>query len=114
MSICFFFSSRRRHTRWPRDWSSDVCSSDLRAGLLGRHAERDAPASALLALVRLVRRSSPAAAGLTGLALTRGPVASGGREAVPPRGAYLASPSTGTRRHQPSASGRATHSCACP
>src|SRR5690625_3221296 len=26
---CFFFSSRRRHTRWPRDWSSDVCSSDL-------------------------------------------------------------------------------------
>src|SRR5437660_9436339 len=25
----FFFSSRRRHTRWPRDWSSHVCSSDL-------------------------------------------------------------------------------------
>src|SRR6202000_3494449 len=24
-----FFSSRRRHTRWPGDWSSDVCSSDL-------------------------------------------------------------------------------------
>src|SRR5437870_12968206 len=28
----FFFSSRRRHTRWPRDWSSDVCSSDLVPG----------------------------------------------------------------------------------
>src|SRR5690625_7913132 len=28
----FFFSSRRRHTRWPRDWSSDVCSSDLFGG----------------------------------------------------------------------------------
>src|SRR5439155_2292359 len=28
----FFFSSRRRHTRWPRDWSSDVCSSDLSGG----------------------------------------------------------------------------------
>src|SRR5439155_13634234 len=27
--LIFFFSSRRRHTRWPRDWSSDVCSSDL-------------------------------------------------------------------------------------
>src|SRR5271166_6573484 len=27
--VFFFFSSRRRHTRWPRDWSSDVCSSDL-------------------------------------------------------------------------------------
>src|SRR6266487_3381715 len=25
----FFFSSRRRHTRWTGDWSSDVCSSDL-------------------------------------------------------------------------------------
>src|SRR3989449_7198289 len=33
MIICwvcvFFFSSRRRHTRCSRDWSSDVCSSDL-------------------------------------------------------------------------------------
>src|SRR5699024_11261529 len=28
-SFCFFFSSRRRHTRSKRDWSSDVCSSDL-------------------------------------------------------------------------------------
>src|SRR2546422_5284021 len=27
--MCFFFSSRRRHTRCSRDWSSDVCSSDL-------------------------------------------------------------------------------------
>src|SRR5690606_40500724 len=26
----FFFSSRRRHTRFSRDWSSDVCSSDLK------------------------------------------------------------------------------------
>src|SRR3712207_9319540 len=30
---CFFFSSRRRHTRYWRDWSSDVCSSDLQASL---------------------------------------------------------------------------------
>src|SRR2546430_7555702 len=28
-SFCFFFSSRRRHTRFDCDWSSDVCSSDL-------------------------------------------------------------------------------------
>src|SRR5690348_17798072 len=27
--VLFFFSSRRRHTRWTGDWSSDVCSSDL-------------------------------------------------------------------------------------
>src|SRR5690348_12210079 len=29
--LSFFFSSRRRHTRWTGDWSSDVCSSDLYA-----------------------------------------------------------------------------------
>src|SRR3712207_9004573 len=29
----FFFSSRRRHTRYWRDWSSDVCSSDLLSGM---------------------------------------------------------------------------------
>src|SRR6266436_6508087 len=29
MIVFFFFSSRRRHTRCSRDWSSDVCSSDL-------------------------------------------------------------------------------------
>src|SRR5256886_3908022 len=33
--IClFFFSSRRRHTRFDCDWSSDVCSSDLAKGAL--------------------------------------------------------------------------------
>src|SRR5690606_32769921 len=38
--IRFFFSSRRRHTRFSRDWSSDVCSSDLgvRASWYGRDA----------------------------------------------------------------------------
>src|SRR3712207_8468691 len=38
----FFFSSRRRHTRYWRDWSSDVCSSDLlhpRRRDLGGHRE---------------------------------------------------------------------------
>src|SRR5690606_39807841 len=30
LTCIFFFSSRRRHTRFSRDWSSDVCSSDLR------------------------------------------------------------------------------------
>src|SRR5260370_26419511 len=29
LSLVFFFSSRRRHTRFKCDWSSDVCSSDL-------------------------------------------------------------------------------------
>src|SRR2546427_3339917 len=34
MSIRFFFSSRRRHTRFDCDWSSDVCSSDLEVVVL--------------------------------------------------------------------------------
>src|SRR6266536_5027801 len=34
MPCSFFFSSRRRHTSSTRDWSSDVCSSDLRAVVL--------------------------------------------------------------------------------
>src|SRR5699024_11489220 len=35
----FFFSSRRRHTRSKRDWSSDVCSSDLIRAVTGFVAE---------------------------------------------------------------------------
>src|SRR5437868_13372621 len=36
-----FFSSRRRHTRSKRDWSSDVCSSDLEAAVALAHALED-------------------------------------------------------------------------
>src|SRR3712207_612057 len=40
VSLClFFFSSRRRHTRYWRDWSSDVCSSDLILLLVGAFAK---------------------------------------------------------------------------
>src|SRR5690606_39486263 len=35
--VFFFFSSRRRHTRFSRDWSSDVCSSDLRPSQPASH-----------------------------------------------------------------------------
>src|SRR5256886_5036505 len=50
-SFYFFFSSRRRHTRFDCDWSSDVCSSDLaqrfldvrrrQGGILGEEERRD-------------------------------------------------------------------------
>src|SRR2546429_4088711 len=36
----FFFSSRRRHTRCSRDWSSDVCSSDLSAATTGPYTAK--------------------------------------------------------------------------
>src|SRR5437588_6629108 len=41
----FFFSSRRRHTRSLCDWSSDVCSSDLRVRLSRRERPETAPPS---------------------------------------------------------------------
>src|SRR5450432_4687291 len=46
----FFFSSRRRHTMSDRDWSSDVCSSDLCSGML--YPPEGAPAEVVGAQVR--------------------------------------------------------------
>src|SRR5215813_7779517 len=46
--VFFFFSSRRRHTRCGRDWSSDVCSSDLQARVVPvtiRYADADGEAT---------------------------------------------------------------------
>src|SRR5690606_40794560 len=51
--LFFFFSSRRRHTRFSRDWSSDVCSSDLTL-----HAEAIRTAGHSLGAVCDVRRES--------------------------------------------------------
>src|SRR5260370_5873579 len=52
--ICFF-SSRRRHTRFKCDWSSDVCSSDLRAAvtLAARWARDELPRTHLDAAILL-------------------------------------------------------------
>src|SRR2546421_1023924 len=41
MCFRFFFSSRRRHTRSDRDWSSDVCSSDLKDMLAAKTEKED-------------------------------------------------------------------------
>src|SRR5436305_9261103 len=41
--FCFFFSSRRRHTRCGRDWSSDVCSSDLEIQLVAAEPDIHKP-----------------------------------------------------------------------
>src|SRR5207253_10118873 len=63
----FFFSSRRRHTRWPRDWSSDVCSSDLSGPALlaaGPLASQAKPNPAAAAKPDSAKRDSVAAPGL--------------------------------------------------
>src|SRR5437879_12817678 len=58
--LCFFFSSRRRHTRYIGDWSSDVCSSDLWSRALVVQAARDQLlAGAALAVDQDRRRLAP-------------------------------------------------------
>src|SRR5690606_39543911 len=85
-----FFSSRRRHTRFSRDWSSDVCSSDL-AVVVG------VSGGVLLGFVvdaliqRLHRRFTRLGAGLADL--SRGHVPA--EEAEPEPGTGPASPETG-------------------
>src|SRR5205085_6846677 len=49
LSVFFFFSSRRRHTRFDCDWSSDVCSSDL--ALAGLSLAIDAGKPSIIAVV---------------------------------------------------------------
>src|SRR6266508_6525247 len=54
LRFSFFFSSRRRHTRWPRDWSSDVCSSDL----AGFPASSNGDFEAVRAVASVIREST--------------------------------------------------------
>src|SRR5437660_2636571 len=63
--VFFFFSSRRRHTRWPRDWSSDVCSSDLHGeGVLNGFLESEgAGADERAGSMGIRKRSGKAAPG---------------------------------------------------
>src|SRR5438309_12016477 len=55
--FCFFFSSRRRHTRWNCDWSSDVCSSDLKLWAPWRLAGAELAAAKLDATLLAIKRS---------------------------------------------------------
>src|SRR3989442_12490612 len=67
----FFFSSRRRHTRCGRDWSSDVCSSDLNA----RQARPEGSLSAVIAAGRIHRPVHQKGAPHNGVAVHKSPVA---------------------------------------
>src|SRR5690606_40079644 len=66
-SFYFFFSSRRRHTRFSRDWSSDVCSSDLEQAWQAGATEicmqggidPSLPGSAYFDLAREIKRRAP-------------------------------------------------------
>src|SRR5258705_4536321 len=61
-SLCFFFSSRRRHTRCLSDWSSDVCSSDLKGSKNGNGQEPKSDFK--LRILVLVRSHSSILSGL--------------------------------------------------
>src|SRR5262245_63262126 len=52
----FLFSSRRLHTRYLRDWSSDVCSSDLSGVFCWRAAADRLPASATASTIDMASR----------------------------------------------------------
>src|SRR5207237_4781926 len=66
--LVFFFSSRRRHTRFKCDWSSDVCSSDLTE--MVSNINRHGPLAALSA-DDLLRETLPRLIGITLAALMR-------------------------------------------
>src|SRR3712207_7475860 len=57
--LIVFFSSRRRHTRYWRDWSSDVCSSDLVVRLGSRRKKRKITTQILPSLSKRVLRGTP-------------------------------------------------------
>src|SRR6266496_5825146 len=63
--LFFFFSSRRRHTRSLRDWSSDVCSSDLHCDDDEHEmpAAAEAPRAVERACTRVAQRSAKTARG---------------------------------------------------
>src|SRR3712207_8903164 len=65
--MIFFFSSRRRHTRYWRDWSSDVCSSDLLPGARTHGARYAADAAARGAVAVLTDPAGEAPSRATGL-----------------------------------------------
>src|SRR5205809_3802169 len=58
--VFFFFSSRRRHTRCSRDWSSDVCSSDLDDFTIIRYESlRESPADSFRLLLGVLGETTP-------------------------------------------------------
>src|SRR5690625_7492204 len=65
-----FLSSRRRHTSWPRDWSSDVCSSDLwiwmteQKGTVSKFNPRTGQKVVMLELEDIYLRTTPGLLGM--------------------------------------------------
>src|SRR6266852_9388501 len=82
--LFFFFSSRRRHTRCYRDWSSDVCSSDLQGSVvagMGQAAQLAAQPAVGIKLIWLARKADNGLALVHQLAFQR----SARQEAQPAR-----------------------------
>src|SRR5207302_659740 len=68
----FFFSSRRRHTRFSRDWSSDVCSSDLELiGVRPMPASDASPAVAVERALNILEAAANRRDGMTNSEISR-------------------------------------------
>src|SRR2546430_9571969 len=104
VTCCFFFSSRRRHTRFDCDWSSDVCSSDLLAAL---HSSRASHGPSLVGCTTLSTKElfgrEPDRLGRRGqsvrLHLSPAAIPAGATRLVVVPGGSAAGP-TGTGRHR--------------
>src|SRR3712207_6918662 len=88
--LFFFFSSRRRHTIYWRDWSSYVCSSDLRHDLLRPHRQHevDEPAVVVLRPRQALRADAGGGEAVRGAVVRQ--VAAGKEHRVQPRRLGLA------------------------
>src|SRR3712207_581403 len=90
----FFFSSRRRHTRYWRDWSSDVCSSDLHLCLRPREYLRGFGRGTVLS--RAGRLLVDEALGVLGRQLTAEPRVLGASSSCVERGSGAVAAAAGT------------------
>src|SRR3712207_6531779 len=96
----FFFSSRRRHTRYWRDWSSDVCSSDLRRTTVPRRCARpplrcrsnSCPCRATAPISCRLRRSGAGCARTSPTATATAPPRISAAASPPPRRSSIRTP----------------------
>src|SRR2546427_6868162 len=88
----FFFSSRRRHTRFDCDWSSDVCSSDLNLAIIDKRRARPNEVAEMQIIGEVDGRVAVIVDDMVDTAGTLSAAAEAGRGAGAPPGVARAAP----------------------